>query len=256
MAEAVNRRGYGDVAMDVPVASGFGRYLIEYLIDHEFDVAHMRYLEQPYGGRVARRYPTRTGELDYVRETPPHEQGLPHAVSFIVKRLFDNQPGVILPVFQNTCYPPNQPTPRRCFALGQAIAAAVAEWKEPSSVGGAVRRAAASAPLGGVGDVELGDARRSDAGHELEDGAAGVRPGVPDAGGDRGRLGVRALAVVSLSQLGSRESHRSPIRIELGPQPALDGGPPERDGGRSTDLADHRRADVTTPGARGHPVNA
>ncbi len=134
MAEAVNRRGYGDVAMDVPVASGFGRYLIEYLIDHEFDVAHMRYLEQPYGGRVARRYPTRTGELDYVRETPPHEQGLPHAVSFIVKRLFDNQPGVILPVFQNTCYPPNQPTPRRCFALGQAIAAAVAEWKEPSSV--------------------------------------------------------------------------------------------------------------------------
>ena len=63
------RRGYGDVAMDVPVASGFGRYLIEYLIEHDFDVAHMRYVKQPYGGSVARRYPTKQGELDYVRET-------------------------------------------------------------------------------------------------------------------------------------------------------------------------------------------
>jgi hypothetical protein len=133
VVEAI-RRGYGDVPMDVPVASGFGRFLIEYLIERDFDVAHMRYVRQPYGGRVARRYPTRKGELDYVRETPPHEQGLPHAFAFIVKRLFDNAPGMILPVFQNTCYPPNQPTPRRCFAVGEAIAAAVAEWREPASV--------------------------------------------------------------------------------------------------------------------------
>jgi hypothetical protein len=128
------RRGYGDVPMDVPVASGFGRYLIEYLIEHDFDVAHMRYVKQPYGGRVARRYPTTRGELDYVRETPPRDQGLPHAFSFIVKRLFDNKPGAILPVFQNTCYLPNQPTPRRSFAIGEAIADAVAAWKEPASV--------------------------------------------------------------------------------------------------------------------------
>lgn len=133
VVEAI-RRGYGDVPMDVPVASRFGRFLIEYLIEHDFDVAHMRYVRQPYGGRVARRYPTRQGELDYVRETPPHDQGLPHAFSFIVKRLFDNEPGMILPVFQNTCYPPNQPTPRRCFAVGEAIAAAVATWSEPASV--------------------------------------------------------------------------------------------------------------------------
>ena len=128
------RRGYGDMAMDVPVASTFGRYLIEYLIEHDFDVAHMRYVKQPYGGRIARRYPTRQGELDYVRETPPRPQGLPHAFSFVVKRLFDNQPRPILPVFQNTCYHPNQPTPRRAFAVGEAIAGAIAAWKEPASV--------------------------------------------------------------------------------------------------------------------------
>jgi 3-O-methylgallate 3,4-dioxygenase len=133
IAEAI-RRGYGDIAMDVPVASHFGRFLIEYLIEHDFDVAHMRYVRQPYGGRVARRYPTRNGELDYVRQTEPHEQGLPHAAAFVVKRLFDNAPGMILPIFQNTCYPPNQPTPRRCFAVGEAIAGAVAEWRESASV--------------------------------------------------------------------------------------------------------------------------
>jgi hypothetical protein len=127
-------RGYGDVAMDVPVASRFGRFLIEYLIEHDFDVAHMRYVKQPYGGRVARRYPTRQGELEYVRKTPPREQGLPHGIAFIVTRLFAGEPGLILPVLQNTCYPPNQPTPRRCFAVGQAIAAAVAAWSEPASV--------------------------------------------------------------------------------------------------------------------------
>src|SRR5207245_749988 len=62
VADAI-RRGYGDVLMDVPVASRFGRFLIEYLIEHDFDVAHMRYVKQPYGGRVARRYPTQQGEL-------------------------------------------------------------------------------------------------------------------------------------------------------------------------------------------------
>jgi 3-O-methylgallate 3,4-dioxygenase len=133
VAEAIVR-GYGDVAMDVPVASGFGRFLIEYLTEHDFDVAHVRHLKQPYGGRVARRYPTRRGELDYTVETEPHEQGLPHGVAFVVKRLFANEPSAILPVFQNTCYPPNQPTPRRCFAVGRAIAAAVAAWSERASV--------------------------------------------------------------------------------------------------------------------------
>jgi len=133
VAEAITR-GYGDVPMDVPVPSVFGRYLIEYLIEHDFDVAHVRDVKPLYGGRVARRYPTRNGELQYVRETPPREQGLPHGVSFVVKRLFDNRPRPILPVFQNTCYPPNQPTPRRAFATGQAIAAAIRQWREPARV--------------------------------------------------------------------------------------------------------------------------
>ena len=153
------RRGYGDVAMDVPVASGFGRYLIEYLIEHDFDVAHMRYVKQPYGGRVARRYPTKQGELDYVRDTPPREQGLPHAFAFVVKRLFDNKPGTILPVFQNTCYLPNQPTPRRSFAIGEAIADAIGAWKERCV--GRRRRLGWSQPLRGGRGARSHAARRA-----------------------------------------------------------------------------------------------
>jgi 3-O-methylgallate 3,4-dioxygenase len=126
--------GYGDVPLEVPVASDFGRHLVEHLSEHDFDVAHLTHLAQPYGGQVGRRYPAKNGETDYVRTTQPHEQGLPHGFAFIVKRLYDNQPRPILPVFQNTCYPPNQPSPRRSFAFGEAIAAAVRSWDKPARV--------------------------------------------------------------------------------------------------------------------------
>jgi 3-O-methylgallate 3,4-dioxygenase len=126
--------GYGDVPMDVPVASRFGRFLVEYLCEHEFDPAHITHAQQPYGGKVARRYPTPDGELNSVRETKMHEQGLPHGYAFVVKRLLNNQPRPILPVFQNTCYPPNTPSARRSYQLGQAIAEAVRAWDEPARV--------------------------------------------------------------------------------------------------------------------------
>jgi hypothetical protein len=122
--------GYGDVALDVPVPSRFGRHVIEYLMDHDFDISHMAYTEQLYGGKVARRYPTPEGELDSTRVTEPRPQGLPHGFSFVVKRLFDNKPGPILPVFQNTCYPPNQVRPSRSYDLGKYIARAVEAWEE------------------------------------------------------------------------------------------------------------------------------
>ena len=127
-------RGYGDVAMDVPVASRFGRHLVEYLCEHDFDPAHITHVEQPYGGKVARRYPTPDGELNSVRDTKQHEQGLPHGFAFIVKRLFNNRPRPILPVFQNTCYPPNEPSARRSYQLGQAIGAAIRVWDEPARI--------------------------------------------------------------------------------------------------------------------------
>jgi hypothetical protein len=124
------RDGYGDVAMDVPVASGLGRFIIEHLIDNSFDVAHLTQVQASYGGQVTMRLPTRDGEVKVVRDTSPRPMGLPHGFSFVIKRLFDNNPSAVVPVFQNTCYPPNVPTPARAFAIGREIAAAVAAWPE------------------------------------------------------------------------------------------------------------------------------
>lgn len=115
--------GYGDVEMDIPVDSALGKHLIEYLIDADFDIAHSRYLREEYGGKIGP-----AGYVWWERETKPRPQGIGHGWSFVVKRIMHNEPLPIVPVIVNTCYPPNQPTPRRCYALGRAIRAAIEAW--------------------------------------------------------------------------------------------------------------------------------
>jgi Catalytic LigB subunit of aromatic ring-opening dioxygenase len=110
-ARRANARHYEERApRDYPVASELARHLIGGLIDAEFDVAAANAL--------------------------PPDRGEGHAFGFIHKRLMDGMPAVpIVPVFLNTYYPPNQPTPRRCYRLGQAIAAAVAAFPGDARVG-------------------------------------------------------------------------------------------------------------------------
>ena len=104
------------------------------MIDHDFDVSHFTYVKEKYGGTVARRYPKEVGELSSVRDTEPRDQGLPHGFAFIIKRLFDNEPRTILPIFENTCYPPNQPTPKRSYEFGRAVADAIRAWDSEKTV--------------------------------------------------------------------------------------------------------------------------
>ena len=40
----------------------------------------------------------------------------------------------IVPVLQNTYYPPNQPTVKRCHAFGKSLAAAIGEWNSDARV--------------------------------------------------------------------------------------------------------------------------
>lgn len=93
---------------DYPVASDFALHLIESLIDQEFDVAHSRHL--------------------------PDKQGIGHAFSFLYGRLMPNKVLPMVPIMLNTYYPPNQPTPKRCYALGQAIRRAVENWPDDCRV--------------------------------------------------------------------------------------------------------------------------
>jgi 3-O-methylgallate 3,4-dioxygenase len=88
---------YGDGAnRTYPVDAALGRHLIESLTrDHGFDVAHIR--------------------------VQPRHAPFGHAWSFVHQRLMGDQVVPIVPVLLNTYYPPNQPTPKRCYELGRAI---------------------------------------------------------------------------------------------------------------------------------------
>ena len=93
---------YGmDANHEFPVASAFALDILGSLMDAGFDLAAC--------DRVA----------------DPARQGFGHAFGFVVKRLMGDRPIPIVPVLINTYYPPNQPTPKRCFELGQALRNAI-----------------------------------------------------------------------------------------------------------------------------------
>ncbi len=56
--------------------------------------------------------------------------GLGHAFSFVYERMLPNGDIPMVPVMVNTFFPPNQPTPRRCYALGQALRRAIESWDD------------------------------------------------------------------------------------------------------------------------------
>ena len=123
--------GYGDEEIEVPVDSALGGHLIEFLVENEFDVAHSRYLrpDYQYGGTIGPN-----GYVKKTRVTEPRRHGMGHGFSFVVKRIMDNKPIPIVPINQNTCYPPNTPTARRCYRFGQAIRAGIEAWDSDKRV--------------------------------------------------------------------------------------------------------------------------
>ena len=55
----------------------------------------------------------------------PDTHGLGHAYGFVFKRLMATLQAPIIPILLNTYYPPNQPTPARCYAIGNALRSAI-----------------------------------------------------------------------------------------------------------------------------------
>jgi hypothetical protein len=89
---------------EYPNSSGLAQHLIAGLTEREFEI-------------------TRCSRL---RENV----GIGHAFSFLYRRLWPECQVPIVPVMLNTYFPPNQPTPKRCYQLGQAIRESVAEWHD------------------------------------------------------------------------------------------------------------------------------
>lgn len=92
-----------------PVHARLANHLIASLIDRDFDVASANAL--------------------------PEGEGEGHAFGFVHRRLMNSVAIPVVPVVLNTYYPPNQPSPRRCYRLGQAIRQAIEGWQESLRVG-------------------------------------------------------------------------------------------------------------------------
>jgi len=107
--------GYAAQDRTVPTSPVLGRHLIEYLVEAEFDVGRSSFLDASRGGRA--------------------QGGIGHAFGYVYHRIMTK--GVIptVPIMLNTYYPPNQPTPKRCYDLGRALKCAIEAWPMKARVG-------------------------------------------------------------------------------------------------------------------------
>jgi hypothetical protein len=102
------RRGWADTAEEYANDEELANHLIRALNGAEFDIARCNRLRK--------------------------EIGVGHAFSFLYRRLLPGSRVPMVPVMVNTYYPPNQPTPRRCYALGQAVRRAIDSWQSDNRV--------------------------------------------------------------------------------------------------------------------------
>ena len=96
------RQGWAETASEYETAPDLADHLIRSLVDAEFDIARCNKLRA--------------------------EVGVGHAFSFLYRRILPGSKLPMVPVMVNTYYPPNQPTPKRCYSFGQAVRKAIDSW--------------------------------------------------------------------------------------------------------------------------------
>ena len=94
-------------SIDYPVAQALGHHLKTHLAGQGLEVATFEGDDVPMG----------------------------HAFAFVCSQLMRGAPIPIVPVLLNALYPPDQPTPDRCFDIGEAIGHAIAAFPEDARVG-------------------------------------------------------------------------------------------------------------------------
>ena len=98
----------GDDVREYPVASAFGKHIVQSLNDQQFDAMHVH------------------------RMNP--DKNMSHAFGFVWRRLMPNKIIPTVPIHINTYFPPNQPTPQRCWDFGKAIREAILDWDSDTRV--------------------------------------------------------------------------------------------------------------------------
>jgi 3-O-methylgallate 3,4-dioxygenase len=99
---------HADEPQSYPTVPELGKHIVECLIAEDFDVA--QFSRQPDG------------------------RSLGHAFTFPRRRLLGGRAVPLVPVYVNTYYPPNQPSPGRCFMLGRALRRAISSWPDDRKV--------------------------------------------------------------------------------------------------------------------------
>jgi 3-O-methylgallate 3,4-dioxygenase len=106
--KAASWAAHADAPDGYPVAAELSEHLARVLTGREFDLTVMA--EQPAG------------------------RGLGHAFTFVRRRLRLADAVPIVPVLLNTYFPPNVPSPGRCWRLGQALRAGIESWAPAARV--------------------------------------------------------------------------------------------------------------------------
>jgi hypothetical protein len=102
------RAWYGERRRRHPVPAELGRHLTERLIAGDFDVAVCR------------------GQAE--------DMSINTSFSFVLLRIVRELRLPLLPIVLNAQYPPNQPSARRCYDFGAAVAAAIEQWDADARV--------------------------------------------------------------------------------------------------------------------------
>lgn len=92
--------------------SDLSRHIIAELIEADFDVT------------VSPKLPSHN----------PRTNGVSHAFGHIYRQIMRDRVIPNVPIYQNTFFPPNQPTARRSFNFGKAVGRAIRSWKSDARV--------------------------------------------------------------------------------------------------------------------------
>jgi hypothetical protein len=106
--KTAEERGWAETAAEYEAGQGLAEHLVRSLVNDEFDIARCNQLRK--------------------------EIGVGHAFSFLYRRILPGGKLPMVPVMVNTYYPPNQPTPKRCYAFGQAVRRSIESWNSDKRV--------------------------------------------------------------------------------------------------------------------------
>ncbi|MBI3328039.1 MAG: extradiol ring-cleavage dioxygenase [Nitrospinae bacterium] len=105
---ALTTWAYPKEAKQYPGHPALALHIIDSMMEQGFDVAHSKYLQEG--------------------------QSITHAVTFVFARIMQGKNIPVVPIMQNTYYPPNQPRPRRSYEFGTALRNAIETWKSQARV--------------------------------------------------------------------------------------------------------------------------